>query len=422
MRKMKRFVKVILTICLLLCVTTLSAYASNTDWNLTTNAENNASGTCSPVNYIGTLDEDEELIAASHAVALALNEGDAIVFAGTGAYHDDAVQYVWTSMDDTYVAEPMQDLGSMNMIVFTATNGGTDASALAANGTYENEKSTIVYMSPEGESGELYTSEVVSVALDSVDDYPVVQLEGVPSDIYLPAAVINDDGYCTGIVYDSNYMLSLLTTEETFYGTSDSGNGGSSGNGGGSGSGSGSRSNGSSTATKDNSTYIIIGVVVVVLVVIIAVFSKKKTAAAQPTPQPMPQPVPQPMSQPMPQAIPQPMPQQMPQAEPVIRPQAQMSHLYAVGGVMNGRLYPLADEILIGRDVSCAVRFPADAKGVSRIHCKLFWQNGTLMLMDMNSSYGTFTISGKLSPMKPVPVKAGDIFYIAEKNNQFKIQ
>lgn len=97
--------------------------------------------------------------------------------------------------------------------------------------------------------------------------------------------------------------------------------------------------------------------------------------------------------------------------------------IIAVGGCMNGRTYPVGGkEITFGRDASATVCFPADAKGVSRQHCRIFWQNGTLMLMDTGSSYGTFTQAGKLQPMNPVPVKSGDVFYIGEKRNSFKIQ
>lgn len=97
--------------------------------------------------------------------------------------------------------------------------------------------------------------------------------------------------------------------------------------------------------------------------------------------------------------------------------------IIAVGGCMDGRKYPVGgSEITFGRDASATVAFPADAKGVSRQHCRIFWQNGTLMLMDTGSSYGTFTQAGKLQPMQPVPIKTGDVFYIGEKKNCFKIQ
>lgn len=97
--------------------------------------------------------------------------------------------------------------------------------------------------------------------------------------------------------------------------------------------------------------------------------------------------------------------------------------LVCVGGSLNGKVYPIGEqEITFGRDSASTVRFPADAEGVSRVHGKLFKSSGTLMLMDCGSSYGTYMKSGKLLPMQPVPVRAGDVFYIGEKENCFKIQ
>ncbi|MEY8391618.1 FHA domain-containing protein [Lachnospiraceae bacterium 45-W7] len=98
--------------------------------------------------------------------------------------------------------------------------------------------------------------------------------------------------------------------------------------------------------------------------------------------------------------------------------------LAARGGYMDGRVYAIAQSgITIGRDVSNVVNYPKDVAGVSRTHAKLFWENGRLKLMDCNSSYGTFLKGkGKLSPMNPVEVKTGDVFYIAEKNNRFEIR
>jgi len=104
--------------------------------------------------------------------------------------------------------------------------------------------------------------------------------------------------------------------------------------------------------------------------------------------------------------------------------QEQKLWLAAVGGYMNGRVYPVENnEITIGRDVSSAIRYPADTAGVSRVHAKLYWQNGQLMLIDCNSTSGTFLKrQGKLAPMQPVAVHSGDIFYIGEKTNSFEIK
>ena len=91
---------------------------------------------------------------------------------------------------------------------------------------------------------------------------------------------------------------------------------------------------------------------------------------------------------------------------------------------MDGRIYDIGEsEITFGRDPASTVRFPADTKGVSRVHCKLFWNNGTLMLMDSGSKYGTFVEGkGKLRELYPVAVQYGDIFYIGEKKNAFEIR
>jgi len=67
--------------------------------------------------------------------------------------------------------------------------------------------------------------------------------------------------------------------------------------------------------------------------------------------------------------------------------------------------------MIIGRSRSCNISYPAGTKGVSRQHCRLFWKNGTLYLMDLGSTYGTFLRGrGQIAPNVPVPVKAGDTF------------
>lgn len=143
---------------------------------------------------------------------------------------------------------------------------------------------------------------------------------------------------------------------------------------------------------------VVVAVVVVAAVVVIVLMSKKKNQS----------PVPQP---------PQPQP-------PVPVPEASKLWLAAKGGSMNGRVYPIEQhELTIGRDASSNIRYPADTVGVSRVHAKLYWQDGQLMLMDCNSTSGTFLQrQGKLSPMTPVQVRSGDVFYIGEKINSFEIR
>lgn len=106
------------------------------------------------------------------------------------------------------------------------------------------------------------------------------------------------------------------------------------------------------------------------------------------------------------------------------QPKDQKFWLVAKGGYMDGRVYPVENgEITIGREASSNIRYPANTAGVSRVHAKLYWQNGTLMLMDCNSTSGTFLKRiGKLMPMNPVALQSGDIFYIGEKANSFEIK
>lgn len=97
--------------------------------------------------------------------------------------------------------------------------------------------------------------------------------------------------------------------------------------------------------------------------------------------------------------------------------------LVCSGGYMDGRVYPInTDMILMGRDASCAIKYPADYSGVSRQHAVLRRQNGVLTLMD-TSSTGTYLkrIGGKIVPKQPIAVDVGDVFYLGERKNRFEI-
>lgn len=96
------------------------------------------------------------------------------------------------------------------------------------------------------------------------------------------------------------------------------------------------------------------------------------------------------------------------------------------GGYMDGRLYPIGDEpITIGRGNpgQLVICYPGDTPGVSRNHARLYKERGRLMLMDCNSSNGTYVKNvGKIPPMQPRELKVGDVFYIGEKKNRFEIK
>lgn len=97
--------------------------------------------------------------------------------------------------------------------------------------------------------------------------------------------------------------------------------------------------------------------------------------------------------------------------------------LTCLSGPLKGRTYSISGNgIMIGRDHDCAIRFGAEAPGISRHHCSLRWQNGALMLTDLGSAYGTYLSDGrKLPPQYPTQVSAGSRFYLADQTNLFQI-
>lgn len=116
-------------------------------------------------------------------------------------------------------------------------------------------------------------------------------------------------------------------------------------------------------------------------------------------------------------------PSAAPVTAPVSAPRTSSLGITCLTGPMKGRTYAIGENgIMIGRDHDCAIRFEAEAPGISRHHCSLRWQQGALMLTDLNSAYGTFLSDGrKLPPQYPTQVGAGSRFYLADQRNLFQI-
>ena len=86
-------------------------------------------------------------------------------------------------------------------------------------------------------------------------------------------------------------------------------------------------------------------------------------------------------------------------------------------GLLNGASFQIgAAGALIGRAAEATIRYPADTKGVSRNHCRLYWQGNTLMIIDSGSTSGTYlNAQGKIRTNVPVAIKAGDVIYLGSK-------
>ena len=124
--------------------------------------------------------------------------------------------------------------------------------------------------------------------------------------------------------------------------------------------------------------------------------------------------------------------QQRPSQRPPVQQNVQGSPARQVGvvaldGGLRGRGFRISGTgVTIGRDPSCEAAFPQGSEGshrVSRRHCKLFFENGRLLLVDLGSTNGTYMADGRrLTPMQPVAVKPGDRFYLDNPGNMFEIR
>ena len=69
--------------------------------------------------------------------------------------------------------------------------------------------------------------------------------------------------------------------------------------------------------------------------------------------------------------------------------------------------------------ISKLVKSP-DTKGISGVHCVIRVENGTIILQDLGSTYGTFLGGGqRLAAQQPVVLKMGDRFCLGSEKECF---
>ena len=92
------------------------------------------------------------------------------------------------------------------------------------------------------------------------------------------------------------------------------------------------------------------------------------------------------------------------------------------GGQFDGQKFVMDGSVTIGRQGGrCNICYPADAKGVSGLHCKLRKVGDRIELIDLGSTYGTFVNGKPIAPNAPVMLQVGDTFSIGGARNTFTV-
>lgn len=92
-------------------------------------------------------------------------------------------------------------------------------------------------------------------------------------------------------------------------------------------------------------------------------------------------------------------------------------------GIFEDTETEIRQEIIIGRNAEvCQMVYPATARGISRIHCKIQNTEKGVFLTDLGSTNGTFLADGtRLIPDRPQMLPDGQGFYLGSRENGFDI-
>lgn len=99
------------------------------------------------------------------------------------------------------------------------------------------------------------------------------------------------------------------------------------------------------------------------------------------------------------------------------------AYIQCVSGYFAGSEFPMQDKVILGRNPNaCNIIFPDGTKGVSKIHCQLYFDknHGTITVIDLGSTYGTLAGNHKLSKDQSTALCDGDSFIIGD-NNRFTV-
>lgn len=91
-------------------------------------------------------------------------------------------------------------------------------------------------------------------------------------------------------------------------------------------------------------------------------------------------------------------------------------------GVYAGRRFPVNGVLRLGRDSQKnGLVYPEGTKGVSKIHCEIYFQGQQPCIRDLGSTYGTYLNGRKLNSGENYPLQIGDRIWIGSEGQEFQI-
>ena len=98
--------------------------------------------------------------------------------------------------------------------------------------------------------------------------------------------------------------------------------------------------------------------------------------------------------------------------------------LLGTQGLYKDALFPLDDEIIIGRQIEFVnIVYPEDKTYISKVHCKVWIDtDGQVLIRDMGSTNGTFfEDEAEMNPDKVYPIDIDAEFYLSTPEESFRI-
>jgi S1-C subfamily serine protease len=99
----------------------------------------------------------------------------------------------------------------------------------------------------------------------------------------------------------------------------------------------------------------------------------------------------------------------------------QKLQIFGVAGIYAGKKIDITGTVIFGRGNNCNITFPPETQGVSAIHCELSVIDGSAVIIDKKSTYGTYINGKKIAPGTVNILRHGDKFEIGSNQNAFQL-